>query len=102
MLFRSTWNGSARSNTIRLVGDQGDIVIADDTLYVGGLVSEAATFAPPLSAGSHHPDWFSAMLPDVLESFRNPALARPAFEEAAECLSIIQRAYAGWRVAPGR
>ena len=97
-----TWNGSARSNGIRLVGDQGDIVIADDTLHIGGIVSQTETFAPALSAGSHHPDWFAAMLPDVLESFRNPALAHPAFEEAAECLSIIQRAYAGRRAARGR
>ena len=97
-----TWNGSARSNVIRLVGERGDIVIGDDTLHVGGSVTGAVTFAPALSAGSHHPDWFSAMLPDVLASFRNPALARPVFEEAAECLSIIQRAYAGWHAAPGR
>jgi hypothetical protein len=26
-------------------------------------------------------------------AFQNPALAGPSFEEAAECLSIIQQAY---------
>jgi hypothetical protein len=46
-----------------------------------------------LSAGSHHADWFEAMLPDVLAGFRSPEKARKAFEEAALCLSVMRRAY---------
>jgi hypothetical protein len=34
------------------------------------------------------------MLPDVLAAFREPARARPLFDEAAECLRIIEQAYA--------
>ena len=89
-----TWNGDERRNTIRLSGDRGTIVIADHTLHsIRGTSDESIRFAHALSAGSHHDDWFAAMLPDVVACFRNPALARPAFEEAAECLSIIQQAY---------
>jgi hypothetical protein len=33
------------------------------------------------------------MLPSVVASFRDPARARSSFEEAAQCLSIIQQAY---------
>ena len=88
-----TWNGDVRRNAMRLQGDRGEIVIADGTLHVSGATTESTTFPSALSAGSHHDDWFAAMVPDVLAAFANPALARPVFEEAAACLSIIQQAY---------
>lgn len=88
-----TWNGDERRNTIRLTGDRGAIAIDDDRLSIRGARDESMTFDRALSVGSHHDDWFAAMLPDVVAAFRNPALARPAFDEAAECLSIIQQAY---------
>jgi len=88
-----TWNGDERRNTIRLSGARGTVVIADDTLHIRGARDESIRFARALSAGSHHDDWFVAMLPTVVAAFRNPALAGPSFEEAAQCLSIIQQAY---------
>jgi predicted dehydrogenase len=88
-----TWNSDERRNTIRLSGDLGTIVVADDTLHIRGTSDESILFERALSAGSHHDDWLTAMLPTVVSAFRNPALAGPAFEEAAECLSIIQQAY---------
>jgi predicted dehydrogenase len=91
--IKLTWNGDTRRNAMRLLGDRGEIVIADDTLHVRGDATDSTRFPSALSAGSHHDDWFAAMLPDVLAGFRNPALARPGFEEAARCLSIIQQAY---------
>lgn len=86
-----SWNGTTRENRIKLVGDGGEIAIHDDVLRVNG---QTEHFAHKLSAGSHHPDWFAAMLPDVLAIFREPARARPLFDEAAECLRIIEQAYA--------
>jgi predicted dehydrogenase len=88
-----TWNGDERRNTIRFSGARGTVVIADDTLHIRGTRDESIRFARALSAGSHHDDWFAAMLPTVVAAFQNPALAGPSFEEAAECLSIIQQAY---------
>ena len=88
-----TWNGSVRRNAMRLQGSRGEIVLADDTLRVLGDARASTTFASALSAGSHHADWFAAMLPDVVRCFREPALSRPLFEEAADCLSIIAEAY---------
>jgi predicted dehydrogenase len=85
-----TWKAEARRNTMRLLGDRGQIVIDDDRLKVG---REAIQFESGLSAGSHHADWFAAMLPDVIASFRNPDTARESFDEAALCLSVIRRAY---------
>jgi len=75
---------------MRLVGERGQIIIDDDTLRSGG---DSTRFQSALSAGSHHADWFAAMLPDVIASFREPAKALASFDEAALCLSVIRRAY---------
>ena len=85
-----TWRGERRSNTMRLTGDIDEIAINDDTLKIG---AETIHFESGLSAGSHHADWFAAMLPDVLASFRSPGIAQASFDEAALCLSVIRRAY---------
>jgi predicted dehydrogenase len=88
-----TWAGSERRNTIRLLGEAGRIVIADDVLHVTGVGGSSTAFASALSAGSHHPEWFDAMLPEAFACFKNPARAAPLFDEAVECLSIIGKIY---------
>ena len=85
-----TWRADMRRNTMRLIGERGEITIDDDTLRSG---SDSIRFESGLSAGSHHADWFAAMLPDVVTSFRQPEFASESFEEAALCLSVIRRAY---------
>ena len=85
-----TWRADVRRNTMRLIGERGEIAIDDDTLRSG---SDSIRFESGLSAGSHHADWFAAMLPDVITSFRQPARALASFDEAALCLSVIRRAY---------
>ncbi len=87
-----TWSGAARRNTVRLRGSHGEIAVEDDKLIVHGRESSLETF-PALSAGSHHADWFQAMLPDVVTCFQHRERSRPLFEEAVECLSLITRAY---------
>jgi predicted dehydrogenase len=85
-----TWKADVRRNTMRLIGERGEIALDDDTLRIG---SDSLRFESGLSAGSHHADWFAAMLPDVIASFRQLELASESFEEAALCLSVIRRAY---------
>ena len=85
-----TWRANQRRNTMRLIGERGEITIDDDTLRIG---DEEIRFESALSAGSHHADWFAAMLPDVMASFRSPEKAQASFDEAALCLSVIRRAY---------
>jgi predicted dehydrogenase len=85
-----TWRANGRANRMRLIGDSGEIAIDDDTLDVAG---EKLRFDQALSRGSHHPDWFEALLPDVVASFCSPEISRTAFDEAATCLSVIRRAY---------
>jgi len=85
-----TWKAEVRRNTMRLIGERGEIAIDDDRLMAGG---ETIRFETALSAGSHHADWFAAMLPDVMAGFHSPETARESFDEAALCLSVIRRAY---------
>jgi predicted dehydrogenase len=85
-----TWNADVRRNTMRLIGQLGEISIDDDTLRIE---DEMLDFKPALSAGSHHADWFAAMLPLIVKFFQEPETAREAFAEAALCLSVIRRAY---------
>jgi myo-inositol 2-dehydrogenase / D-chiro-inositol 1-dehydrogenase len=91
-----TWRSDRRRNTMRLIGERGEIAIDDHTLRIG---DEEIRFESALSAGSHHADWFAAMLPDVMASFRSPEKARATFDEAALCLSVIRRAYDTARAA---
>jgi predicted dehydrogenase len=85
-----TWRAELRRNTMRLRGEHGEIAINDDTLKIG---DQEIRFESALSAGSHHADWFAAMLPDVIANFRAPQSAQKCFDEAAVCLSVIGRAY---------
>ncbi len=93
--IKLTWNGKVRRNIIRLVGDRGSMTIADDRVLVRGVGGdEEVAYPAALSAGSHHADWFAAFLPQLAAYFEAPAASRAAFEEAAACLDVIQRAYA--------
>ena len=99
--IRLTWNGTRRHNAMRLAGNEGTITIADDRLIqenASGI--EEALYSPSLSAGSHHPDWFAALIPDIAAAFRNPDLSHAALDEAACCFDVIQRAYANARLKP--
>jgi predicted dehydrogenase len=90
-----SWNADVRSNRMRLVGDCGEILVEDDRLVVtAGGRGEDVRFDRALSAGSHHADWFAAMLPDVVAAFARPEITAAALDEAALCLSVIHRAYA--------
>jgi predicted dehydrogenase len=85
-----TWKAKVRRNTMRLIGERGEITIDDDRLTA---VGKTTLFEKALSAGSHHADWFAAMLPDVIAGFHRPETALESFDEAALCLSVIRRAY---------
>ena len=85
-----TWNAASRRNTLLLIGERGRIVIDDDTLQIDGKVIR---FDQRLSHGSYHAEWFAAMLPHVIATFRDPSIANAMVEEAAVCLSLIQQAY---------
>jgi predicted dehydrogenase len=91
-----SWNAQRRANELQLCGDRGEIKVMDDVLAVNG---DTKKFESALSAGSHHPDWFAAMLPDVVAAFGVPGRSAALLAEATECLRTISAAYeqAKWR-----
>lgn len=89
-----TWNGTSRRNVVAFIGDAGEILADDDTLYVRGRENRTEPMTAALSAGSAHADWFAAMMPDVLACFAEPVRSRALLLEAATCIDIIERAYA--------
>ena len=89
-----TWRGTVRRNLMRLIGDRGELMIADAVLHLDVEGARTTTrFDEALSAGSHHAGWLRVMLPDVIAAFRDPARSRAPFAEAAACLSIVEQAY---------
>ena len=92
--IRLSWTGAARRNVIRLVGDRGSMTVDDDRLIVQSQAGgETVTYPEALSSGSHHADWFAAFIPQLAEYFSRPQTSFAAFDEAAACLDLIQRAY---------
>jgi predicted dehydrogenase len=62
-----TWTASERSNHIEIAGELGQIDAVGDTVTLKSNSSERS-FAcpPPLSEGSHHPDWFTGVADDFV------------------------------------
>src|SRR5262249_54015223 len=62
-----TWAGRERRTRWQLQGDAGDIEVADHRITVrAGGRTETVPCAESLSEGSHHPEWFAA----VIDAFR--------------------------------
>lgn len=89
-----TWRSGVRRNTALVVGSRAVLELLDDEMVLRTETgAERFSFDAPLSAGSSHPAWFSAMLPDFMAELADPAKRGRNFEEAAFCLGIIHRAY---------
>ena len=90
-----TWAASQRRNLVVVRGERGEIWLDDARLVVRQpphAVREIV-FPEALSAGSTHPDWFAAMLPDFHAELANQAQRGHSFHEAATCLRLTLLAY---------
>jgi predicted dehydrogenase len=91
-----TWRAPNRRNSAVIQGQMGTLLIDDDRILVtthDGKRDEIV-FDAALSAGSHHADWFKALLPDFLEEIRDPAKRGQNFREAGWCVALTTAAYA--------
>jgi predicted dehydrogenase len=86
-----TWAADTRENRVRVTGTAGRLEIEGDTLVVTAQGrEERRQFPPPLSDGSQHPDWFTAVADEFLARL-DPAgagAASPNLDEAAVCVAI--------------
>lgn len=65
--FFLTWTAEARENRIEIEGADGRLVVADDAVILESESGRRSWTCPPaLSQGSHHPDWFSGVVADLL------------------------------------
>ena len=95
-LVRLSWRASSRSNTALIQGSTGTLELRDDRILLSsvGKPEQAFSFPQKLSAGSAHPEWFSAMLPDFLAEIRDHRQRGRNLAEAGFVLDLITRAYA--------
>ena len=90
-----TWAASQRRNLVVVRGERGEICLDDTRLVVRQPrhAVQEIVFPEALSAGSTHPDWFAAMLPDFQAELANPAQRGRSFHEAVTCLRLTLLAY---------
>lgn len=100
-----TWAGDRRHTRWQARGSAGVITLADDR---GELARDDTrrewTFAGSLSAGSHHPDWFGAVIDEFVAEIEDPTQRGRNLAEAECCLLLTELAYrsnaAGGAVLP--
>lgn len=90
-----TWAGEARRNRWQIDGELGSVFVEGD----GGELRLAASstplsFASSLSAGSHHSDWFGAVIDEWVHEIDGPRGRGRNLKEAAQCLTLTALAYA--------
>jgi predicted dehydrogenase len=86
-----TWSADRRANLIEVEGDRGRIDVVDDSVILKSAMNEQRwSCPPPLSQGSHHRDWFVA----VVEDFHSAAVggAKGNLDEAVLCARLIDLA----------
>jgi predicted dehydrogenase len=86
-----TWAADTRENHARVTGTAGRIEIEDDTLIVAaGGGEERRRYQPPLSDGSAHPDWFTAIAEEFIGRVRDADALEPSpnLDEAAVCIAV--------------
>ncbi len=90
-----TWCAPTRRNHVLVQGQKGILLIDDDRLLLTTRDGqrEEAHFDAPLSAGSHHADWFQALLPEFVAEINIPSKRGTNFKEAGWCLALTSAAY---------
>jgi predicted dehydrogenase len=90
-----TWRAKMRRNSVIVQGQAGTLLIDDDRILVTAHTGarEEIQFPSALSSGSHHADWFDALLAKFIEEIKNPAMRGANFKEAGWCLALTAAAY---------
>ena len=90
-----TWAGSERRTSWRLVGRDGEVELGDARLrlFRRGRACEEVECAESLSAGSHHPEWFGAVIDEFRREIGLPGERGANLAEAGQCIDLLAAAY---------
>lgn len=90
-----TWRAPMRKNSVIIQGQAGTILIDDNRLLVTAQDGkrEEHFFDSALSAGSHHADWFTSLLPHFIGEIRDSTKRGLNLLEAGWCLALTTAAY---------
>jgi len=90
-----TWAARARRTCWRFEGEAGELIVDDDRLVVRrGGTERSEPLAQGLSAGSHHPEWFSGVVDAFVRELDDPTVRGTNQVEAEWCLLLLHLAYA--------
>jgi len=94
-----TWRSALRYNGALIHAQNATIELRDDEVALrrDGDPAKLFSFPQRLSAGSAHPDWFAAMLPDFKRAVEDPSASARNRQEADFCLKTVLRVYHGKR-----
>jgi hypothetical protein len=90
-----TWASDIRRNWAEVGGTAGTLELHDDTLVLksaGPGADSSWPCPPPMSDGSHHPDWFDAVASEFLAEVVGAAPRGPNLAEARLCVALEQAA----------
>lgn len=90
-----TWAAQQRYNSGVIHGARGEIRIEDSRLLIrkNGHAPYDLHLPEALSAGSYHPAWLAALLPDFYAALRSPRQYETVLQEAEACLRLTLLAY---------
>lgn len=89
-----TWAGESRRTRWQVSGSEGTVALADDRgEWQRNGDRRELEFARSLSAGSHHPDWFGAVVDDFALEIGDAARRGRNLAEAECCLVLLTLAY---------
>lgn len=95
-----TWAGQERRTRWQLSGRDGHIEVDDDRVSVRrGGADESFVCAQSLSAGSHHPEWFAAVIDAFRREIIDPSVRGENLAEAEQCVQLLSQAYASHAAA---
>jgi predicted dehydrogenase len=83
-----TWAADERRNWALIEGRAGRIELRDDTLVLADDAGERTFPCPPLSGGSHHPDWFGAVADRFLAEATGEVPPGDNLAEATCCVAV--------------
>jgi predicted dehydrogenase len=83
-----TWAADERRNWAAIEGSAGRIELRDDAVVLARDGEEQEWACPPLSGGSHHPDWFGAVAEEFLSEVAGTAPAGRNLAEATLCATV--------------